>query len=422
MERFNGRCSWRQIEGNTGESFENRRRDYYGGSDAPAICGVSKYKTSLRALAQKAGDIPEDSVSKKKAKIFANGHIKELEVATTGVEFMKIDSGFDIILHPCDKLEWLNDEWPHARGHLDFVVEVIKGRIIENPDFYVGGPEPNWKIIPDDENHMYVADSKTVQGDYGKAWNERDASGVSIGGLSNGVCPLPYWVQLHFYMTLCNIDGGLIFGSIGNNSVDDYATVFVPFDAEAGQTIMDTCERRFTDALNGKFPKLGECGDKDMAARDIAALYPVNPAKSVQRLKGRKWTKHFREVADIEKQIEDLKESIAEESAKVASIKKEIDALREKRRTMLLEPIESVKDAKGCYFTDEYGETTVIEYRSKPVWNCESKEAYRDAIRQLDPEKAAELEAAYTTRDISVSRSTTVKTNLKAGDPNEDPA
>ena len=394
---FNGKTKYCKINGNTGEDFAERRKNGYGGSDAPYLCGVSKWGSTMEMAATKLGMGEKPYPGKRTEKIWLQGHLDEENILEKCAGFMQIDSGFSMEIHPCGEYEWTNDEWPDAKAHIDGILEVEKGRIAPNPKFYIGSKEPNWTIEPDTENHRYVVDAKTCQDPRVPAWDERDDNGVKTGGLKNGACPLDYCVQLHFYMMVCNIDGALIFGSVGKNNVDDYVQVFVPLVFDEGQKIMDTCQHVFDLVKSGRLPKLEDCKDREKSALYLEKLYPkINEHLKIKKLKDKKWEEQFREINAIDSEINKLKASVAAERKMVDTVDAQIKRLREQRKALLLEPIEEIKDRKGCYYTDEYGNTSVVEYVQEMKWDYVTKEFFATKA----PELFAEAEKLFTQRKV----------------------
>ena len=394
-KKFNGLAKFHEISGNTGEAFEEDREGHYGGYDASYLVGHSEYGTELEAAAKKAGIVPDTPFAAKTLKIFANGHIKELEVAETGTAFMEIDSGFTIVLQPMGNFAWSNEEWEDARAHLDFIMKIIKGKLELNPEWYLGSNKPNWIIVPDEEDHMYVVDSKTCQDEFSPAWDQRNDLKVKIGGLKNGVCPIAYYDQMQFYCTVCNIDGAVIMASIGNNKVDDYAQVYVPYDPEYGQHLLDTCQKVFDQIKAGKLPKVEDCADRVAAAEYLDKLYyKVNEKKALAKLKNSKWEDRFEQVRELDEEIDRIKASVEKEKELVNKAETQIRNLSRQRRAILLEPIEDIKDRKGYYYSDEYGNTHIVRFEQEMVWDYVTKQFFRKNA----PEVYAEAEKLFSKR------------------------
>lgn len=417
MAKFNGRAEFHVIEGNTGESFAERRKGHYGGSNSSVLVGDNEYATELEGVAELAGMVPDGTHSKFTQKIFAIGHIFENPTAEVCVEFMRIDyPQFEIELHPMDKFEWTNDEWPDALAHLDFIVEIKKGKVVPNPEFYVGCGKPNWKIVPDEEDHRYICDSKTCQDEFVPTWNKRDENGVRIGGLSNGVCSKPYYDQLHFYMMVCNIDGGFIFGTLGGTKVTNYATVFVPCDIEYGQALMDECQRKFEMAKAGKLPKAADCKNPTKAAIFLEKLYSnVNQNLRLKKLTNSKWTEPFEKVASIDEEMETIRAGVEKEAKAVKAAEAQLERLRQQKKALLLEPVEDIKDRKGCYYTDENGNNTyVIEYVQEMKWDYLTKEFFAEKAQELSAEFGIdnfyeEAERLFSQKKAKYTRHSAVK-------------
>lgn len=408
------------VENNAGEAFSNMRKhgadgkiaQAYGCSALTDWLGQSKYQSERMTAAIANGSVKAPKISKTQQKIFDTGHDYEKSIAIHNCRIMSIDAGIEVQAIDASQDEFRNTAWPSLAAHLDFIVLVKKGRIILNPGYVIGGPEKNYLIVPDTEDHIYVGDSKSVQSNFGVNWSEKDDDGLPIGGLKWGICPTHYRQQMLGYMACCHIEGAIIFGACGFQDYE-HAQVFIPYNKEEAEAILDEVERKNWEAMNGIIPSVRECADVAKAISELPLMYPdVNRGKTLLKLGKKKWADTFKrlleikgEIADLETQLKPYKEEmiqkIADElglTATISSISaKEIKELKDERDKLLMLPLDEVKDAPGCTFKDEEGYVHELTYSSGIKWDKFSKAA----VAEDYPEVAEDLRQRFPERKPS---------------------
>jgi len=421
---FKGNVSFVPMNcGNTGEDFENARKHGADGT-IPQATGLSEaaawndddnYETVRMHAGRKNGTFPAEHIGRSKKIRFAEGHKFEKETAEMNTMIMELDSGLKIDCLDASQEEWRNDAWPSICAHLDFLLVVHKGKAILNPNFVIGGPEKNYKLIPDANDHTYIADAKTVQSFFGSNWAERDENGVPIGGLKYGIAPTHYRQQQLGYCGICHIEGAFLLGWKGEFGEHNYAQVFIPYDKEEAETILDQVEKRNTESRDGIIPAVADCKDVKKAIHELPLQFPdVNVKKKTHELKDEKWKKSFERLGQIDEEtanidsiikpyIDELKKKVADETGlkvKSASITiKEKSDLTDERKDILMLPLEEVKNGPSCYFVDkDTGDFFLIEYGAGVKWDKATKAAIAEdypevfeGLKQRFPDKAPKL-------------------------------
>lgn len=397
MSMFKGNVSVLPLTvANSGEEFSKMRKhgadgtiaQAYGGSAITDWLGDSQYATERMTAGRANGTFAPESISKSKQIVFDTGHDYEDAIAIHNCRIMTIESGIEVIAHSAADVEYRNDAWPSMAAHLDFIVQVVGGEIIPNPAYVIGGSEKNYKIIPAAEDHFYVGDSKSVQSRFGANWAEKDQNGIPVGGMKYGICPTHYRQQMLGYMATCHIDGAIIFAACGFERYD-HAQVFIPYDKDEAEAIMDEVERKNDDSFHGIIPSVVDCKDVAKAISELPLQYPdVNMNKKQLELDKTKWKATIDRIDEIDAELAILSASIkpAQDALK-QQLKTEtdrIDELKKERSNLIMMPLEDVKDGPGCYYIDDTTKDVVtIMYGSGIKWDKYAKSAVAEDYPEL---------------------------------------
>lgn len=389
---------------NSGPEFEAARNhgtdgaieQAFGSSDVGTYMGDNKYKSARQLAGEKNGTFNPKKPSIEQAFAMAQGHIYERTCAEACALIMSLETGFEVIAHPAGETEFRNVQWEDYNGHIDFLLEVRSGKIIPNPNFYVGGPEKNWVIIPDAEDHWYIADSKTVMSPFGANWSQVDENGIPVGGLKNGVAPDNYYDQMQSYMAALNIDGAMLFGMCkADLTLNSYAQVFVPYNKEKAEELMDTAQEINTRSQNGDIPAVKECKNKELAITELARQFPVTDRKrKFPVLDADEWLPVTSRIEEIYKKINELDEEVEEntpESLKelIKAVEAEKKTLKEEAKLLLQSTIEVIGDAACGWFKDpDTGDIIKIELSRRP----NMQEEPRNYIKRFYPDLYDELQ------------------------------
>lgn len=434
--RFVGRVSAIKIpvDSNAGDAFSNMRKHGADGTIAQAYgcsaltdwLGEGNYQSEMLTAARANGSVKPEKISKAQQKVFDTGHDYEKSIAVHNCRIMEINSGIKVIPHDASMDEYRNSAWPSLAAHLDFIVEVVGGKIIPNPAYVIGGPEKNYLIVPDTESHFYVGDSKSVQSNFGTNWSEKDDTGLPIGGMRWGIAPTHYRQQMLGYMAACHLDGAILFAACGFQDYE-HAQVFIPYDKDEAEAILDEVERKNWAALHGMIPSVSDCVDVEKAISELPLMYPdVNKNKKIHALDPAVWKKTFDRIdridlekGDLESQLKPLKEEFKQKVADETGMEissfsvstKQLDKLKKERSDLLMEPLEEVQDGPGCSYVDEDGVLHTIEYSSGIKWDKYSKAA----VEEDYPELAEDLRQRFPERKptYSVPREKTKKPKAK---------
>ena len=424
--------------GNAGEEFQKLRKhgvngdiaQAYGGSSIADWVGDSIYSSERMTAGRANGTFAPEVISKSKQAVFDTGHDYEKSIAVHNCRLMSIKSGIDVIPIDASKEEYRNSEWPSMAAHLDFFIKVVKGKIIENPNFVIGGPEKNYLIVPDNGDHFYIADSKSVQSRFGSNWAEDDENGIPCGGMKYGICPTHYRQQMLAYMATLMptgmIEGAMILGACGF-SEKDHAQVFVPYVQEEAEALMYEVEKRNNDSLHGHIPSVRDCKDIGKAIEELPLQYPdVNLNKKPLALDPGKWKVSFDRIVEIDKrlseidaQLKPLKEEFKQKIFDVLGVKMagsisvntvESKELKDERSQILMMPLEEVQDAPGCTFIDpDSGDVVKLEYSAGIKWTDPTKRAIQDDY----PEIFEDLRHRFPERKPSYSRDSADRSKAK---------
>ena len=414
---------------NSGKEFEKLRKhgvggdiaQAYGGSSISDWVGDSIYSTERMTAGRANGTFAPEVISKSKQAVFDTGHDYEKSIAVHNCRLMSIKFGIEVVPIDASAQEFRNSEWPSMAAHLDFFIKVIKGKIIENPNFVIGGPEKNYLIIPDNADHAYIADSKSVQSRFGSNWAEDDENGIPCGGMKNGVCPTHYRQQMLAYMATLMptgmIEGAMILGACGF-AEKDHAQVFVPYVKEEAEALMYEVEKRNAASLHGHIPSVRECKDVAKAIEELPLQYPdVNRSKKKLSLDPAKWKVSFDRVVEIDERLSQidadlkpLKDEFKQKVFDTLGVKMagslsvntvESKELKEERSQILMLPLEEVQDAPGCTFIDpDSGDVVKLDYSSGVKWTDPTKKA----IMEDYPEIYEDLRVRFPERKPSYSR------------------
>ena len=397
---------------NSGAEFEKLRKhgvkgdivQAYGGSTVTDWVGDSIYASERMTAGRANGTFAPEHISKSKQAVFDTGHDYEKAIAQHNCRLMTIKYGIECIAIDASKEEYRNSAWPSMAAHLDFFLKVVKGKIVENPNFVIGGPENNYLIVPDNTDHLYIADSKSVQSRFGSNWNEEEPKGVPSGGLKNGVCPTHYRQQMLAYMATLMpsgmIEGAIIFGACGF-SEREHAQVFVPYVQEEAEALMDEVERRNAASLRGQIPSVRDCKDVGRAIEELPLQFPdVNRSKKKLELDPAKWKVSFDRILEIDerckeidKELKPLKDEFKKKVEDTLGVKlagsisvntEESKKLKDERSQILMMPLEEVQDAPGCFMVDpDTGDIVTLDYSSGIKWDAKSKSAVADDYPEI---------------------------------------
>lgn len=449
---FRGNVSCLIIGGNTGESFQDARAHGADGSIAQAFgcsklsawLGDDSYESERLCAGRANGTYAPEYIGAEKNVLLQTGHDyedavlalhqqklveqrwKEAKMRHNG-NIMSIRERCEVIIHPTPNEEYRNDAWPDCAAHIDCFIQVVKGEIILNPNFVIGGPEKNYKIIPAAEDHWYVGDAKTCQSHFSsnwQDWQEVDGNKIPSGGMKFGIAPTHYRQQMLGYLTILGplkkFEGAMLLASKSDClSEEGHAQVFIPYDEQAqteGEWIMDEVSRKNRDSMNGILPDVTECKDVEKAISELPLMYPdVNKNKKMVELNKDKWKASFdriKEIADEQAELSALvKPYIDEMRAKLkdelgitlGSISPEITRridengttrtiqskkLKDEKDSILTLLLEDVQDAPSCYYVDEYTDETTGESRSD-VYIVEYGSGSGGGVKWTTPTKAA---------------------------------
>lgn len=423
---------------NASEEFQKLRKhgvdgsipQAYGGSSISDWVGDSIYSTERMTAGRANGTFAPEHVSKAKQAVFDTGHDYEKSIAVHNCRLLSIKFGIDVIPIDASKEEYRNSEWPSMAAHLDFFLKVVRGKIIENPNFVIGGPEKNFLIVPDNSDHYYIADSKSVQSRFGANWAEDDENGIPCGGMKNGICPTHYRQQMLAYMATLMptgyIEGAMILGACGF-SERDHAQVFVPYVQEEAEALMYEVEKRNNASFHGQIPSVRDCKDIEKAIGELPQQYPdVNIKKKMLSLDPAKWKVSFDRVVEIDKRISEiddqlkpLKEEFKQKVFDACGVKMagslsvntiESKALKDERSQILMMPLEDVQDGPGCTFIDpDSGDVVRIDYSAGIKWTDPTKKA----IMEDYPEIFEDLRHRFPERKPSYSRDSADRSKTK---------
>lgn len=423
---------------NSGEEFSKLRKhgvngdiaQAYGGSQISDWIGDSIYSSERMTAGRANGTFAPEYISKSKQAVFDTGHDYEKAIAIHNCRLMSIKFGIDVIPIDASKEEYRNSAWPSMAAHLDFFIKVVKGKIIGNPSFVIGGPEKNFLIVPDNADHLYIADSKSVQSRFGSNWAEDDENGIPCGGMKNGICPTHYRQQMLAYMATLMptgmIEGAMILGACGF-SERDHAQVFVPYAKEEAEAMMDEVERRNNASLHGQIPSVRECKDVAKAIEELPLQYPdVNQGKKKLALDPSKWKVSFDRILEIDKRVKEIdtelkplkdefKQKVFDDlgyelAGSISVNTKESKKLKDERSQILMMPLEEVQDAPGCTFIDpDNGDLVTIDYPSGIKWTDPTKRAIADDY----PEIFEDLRHRFPERKPSYSRESSERSKVK---------
>ena len=411
---------------NSGKAFEDARRHGADGtipqatglSEASSWCGDNHYESERMHAGRKNGMFIPETIGKRKKLDFGRGHIFERPVAEVNALIMSLDSGFEIEVIDASKEEWRNDAWPSHAAHLDFFLKIKKGRAIPNPDFVIGGPEKNFKIIPDTKDHIYIADSKTVRSGFVNAWSEKDENGIPIGGMANGIAPTSYRQQQLGYCGICHIEGAFLLAHKGGYDEYDFAQVFIPYDKEEAEAILDECERRNQESYHGIIPSVRECKDVGLAISELPLQFPdVNIGKKELELDAAKWKVSMDRIVEIDGRLKEVNEQLkplitefknkvfdelGEKVANSISVDtKETKSLKEEKKLLIALPLEEVQDGPGCFYKDpDSGMVVRISYSAGVKWDDNAKKA----IAEDYPEVYEDLRHRFPERKPKYTR------------------
>ena len=429
---FKGKVSAIKIAGNTGADFEQKIRKHgadgsiaqaYGGSSITDWVGDSIYATERMTAGRANGTFAPEHISKAKQAVFDTGHDYEKSIAIHNCRIMSIKSGIEIIYHDASKEEFRNDAWPSMAAHLDFFIQVVNGKIELNPNYVIGGPEKNYIIVPSNKDHWYIGDSKSVQSRFGSNWAEKDSDGIPVGGMKYGICPTHYRQQMLGYMATVHMEGALILGACGF-AEDDHAQVFVPYNKEEAEALLDEVERRNAASYSGSIPSVRECKDVAKAIEELPLQFPdVNKGKKLLELEQKKWKVSFDRIIEIDKEVAEIsdklkplvqdfknrvRDELGERLAGSVSVDTETSKkLKDERKQIIMLPLEEVQDAPGCFYKDkDTGDVVTIMYSSGIKWDQKAKGAVADDY----PELFEDLRHRFPERKPSYSREAAGKT------------
>ena len=212
-----GQVSVHVIKDNTGDEFQAIKNSSIGPSQGPAWMGDSHYATERMVAGRAFGAFAPEYIGTSKQIVLQTGHSYEDAILMTHQQklieerwkearmnhhgkILSIREHANVIIHPTPSEEYRNTDWPDYKAHCDCFIQVVKGKIIPNPNFVIGGKEKNFKIITDAEDHWYIGDAKSCQSNFSTNWSETDEHGIPVGGMKNGVAPTPYREQLLQYL------------------------------------------------------------------------------------------------------------------------------------------------------------------------------------------------------------------------------
>lgn len=408
------------VASNSGEAFSKMRKhgadgsipQAYGGSSLSDWLGDSVWDTERMTAGRANGMFAPEVISKSKQITFDIGHDFEDAIALHNVKIMSVESGIQVLLHDASQEEFRNDAWPSMAAHLDFWIQVVKGEIIPNPAFVVGGPEKNYKIVPSADDHWYIADSKSVQSRFRPNWMEKDENGLPIGGMKYGICPTHYRQQMLGYMATCKVEGAVILAACGFER-DDFAQIFVPYDKEEAEAIMDEVERRNYESYKGIIPSVADCKNVALAIAELPLQYPdTNRDKKILSLDPAKWGAKINRIKEIDDELKKLEAVIkpAEDALKeqLKKEKKAVEELKAEKSKLLMLPLEEVQDGPGCTYIDpDSGDVVTIAYGCGIKWDKSPKTALADDY----PEVFDDLRRRFPERKPTYKRQSSDKSN-----------
>lgn len=421
--------------GNSGAEFEQVRQHGADGSvpqatglsEAAAWNGDSKYESERMHAGRKNGMFRPEYIGAKKKLDFGRGHIFEKPVAECNALIMSIRTGFNVEVVDASREEWRcqGAGWDSICAHLDFFAKIERGKAILNPNFVIGGPEPNYLIVPDAQDHWYIADAKTCRSTFINKWKETDENGIPIGGMANGIAPTEYRQQMLGYMGICHIDGAFLLAHKGGYGEDDFAQVFIPYDKDEAEAILDECERMNQASYKGIIPSVNDCKDVSLAISELPLQFPdVNTGKKKPSL-GRDWKVSFDRILEIDKEVNEIgekikplltefknkvKDELGERVASSISIDTETTKkLKKEKADILAKALEVVQDAPGCTFVDDTGDVCTIDFPAGIKWDATTKNAIRDDY----PEVYEDLKVRFPERKAKYSRTPAEKAKAK---------
>lgn len=445
---FGGNVTCQVIESNASEEFSNKIRKHGADGSIPQAVGPSKnaawlgddkYESERMVAGRANGTFPEEVIGSDKRIVMDTGHDFEEAVLATGAvklmqerwkearlkhggTIMSIRDHIEVIVHPTPREEYRNSAYPDFAAHIDGFIQVVKGRIVLNPAFVIGGPEKNYIILPDSEDHWYIADAKTCQSSFSTNWTERDENGTPVGGMKFGVAPTHYRQQLLGYLgilaPLHRFEGAMLLASKSDH-LDEHghAQVFIPFDEDAqaeAEAILDEVSRKNRDSYNGRIPSVAECKDVARAIAELPLQYPdVNAGKKVLELEPSKWRISVNRLIEIKKEIAKIDEQLSPIKAEIKQLvedrlgdkiagsitlnTKTRKELTDEYDKILLLSLEDIQDAPGAFYIDP--DTGITASFSAPG-GLKMTSATEQAIKDDYPEIYEDLKARFPSRKV----------------------
>lgn len=451
-----GQVSVHVISGNDNDEFQKIKGSSVGPSQGAEWMGDSHYASERMVAGRTNGAFPPETIGASKQIMFQTGHIYEEPILFTHQQklckekwkealcrysgmVMSVRDHATVNIFPTPNEEYRNTEWPDYKAHCDCFIQVVKGEIILNPNFVIGGKEKNFKIIPAAEDHWYIGDAKTCQSNFSTNWSETDEHGIAIGGMKNGIAPTQYREQglqyLGILSPLQKFEGFMLLASKSNHLDENgHAQVFIPFDEEAQEEafhILDTVQKRYREAKNGHVPAISDCKDVSSAISELPLQYPdVNKDKKMLELDPKKWKKPFSRIVEVDAiktekssiikpYLDEVRKKIKDETGiSIGTIsmpdslswedengKKIVwKSLKKERDDILMSTLEEVKDGPSCFYVDQSsGDTYVIEYGSESGGGVKWDSATKAAIMEDYPEVFEDLKHRFPDRAPKLS-------------------
>lgn len=380
-------------ESNEGKEFENAKKHgadnsiypfSIGGSELPIIEQTSHFATPRRLQEKLLGTYVEH-VDAEKKDMFAYGHHFETSIGNHNAWILEKKFSYlgVKVSYAEERHEWRHKKWPHMNVHIDGLLKIEDG--------YIDVEETKAKneiVIKAKPGHVsiYLAEVKSTSV-FSNIWKEN---------LSVNKVPDTYQPQLLGCMRVGNFTEGAVLlahNCNGRNSEKDFRAIFMPYDQNEAERILDNAEDFIQRTLANDIYKFDEILNRQLAIKEyVEELPPVDPKATTVTISNAN-EGYVKDYLQEKKALEELEAILAKkQEAFEEKIRPQKEAF-EKETELLNEDIKAAKkkvesaevlllplignSSEGTYETDDAIHTFVVD-RSKFSFDKKVKAAFQE--------------------------------------------